>query len=361
MVSGKLPSAPTSVTPARRDPTLDNLKGLLVSLVVAGHVLGKIPASHDWRWPEGSPWEPVYCFIGLWHMPAFIFVSGYLSSARKTLIANARELLSLYIICQILWCGFLFVLMPFGERHPSYGELTLILPGTGLWYLLSLFFWRAATPLLDACKYPRLSLAGLAGLGAALGLVVGVGQEFTLSRAIAFSPFFAAGFWCRKENWGLNARVFSWRDLPLFVVALGAGAYALQVAMHRGSDLLAFQHSYHYSGIVLRGVPFRLAYYVAAFGAIRALFLLIPKQEGWLTRIGLASLSIYIGHFYVLEVLRVLIPEDFWPTHMFWVVPALVAICSVGFSVWRFGDRLLRFAVQIFDWLFVSPVPPKVH
>ena len=59
--------------PSSRDPWLDNVKMVLVTLVVVGHAIGLVEAT------QGSHW--VYDFIYLWHIPAFVFVSGYLSKS----------------------------------------------------------------------------------------------------------------------------------------------------------------------------------------------------------------------------------------------------------------------------------------
>ena len=63
----------SAVPPTSRDPWLDNVKMVLITLVVVGHSIGLVEAS------EGSHW--VYDFIYLWHIPAFVFVSGYLSKS----------------------------------------------------------------------------------------------------------------------------------------------------------------------------------------------------------------------------------------------------------------------------------------
>ena len=46
---------------------------VLVTLVVVGHSIGLVEAT------QGSHW--VYDFIYFWHIPAFVFVSGYLSKS----------------------------------------------------------------------------------------------------------------------------------------------------------------------------------------------------------------------------------------------------------------------------------------
>ena len=46
---------------------------VLVTLVVVGHAIGLVEET------QGSHW--VYDFLYLWHIPAFVFVSGYLSKS----------------------------------------------------------------------------------------------------------------------------------------------------------------------------------------------------------------------------------------------------------------------------------------
>ncbi len=54
-----------------RDPWLDNAKMMLVTLVVIGHAWTLLP--------DGALHDQLYDFVYAWHMPAFVFVTGYLS------------------------------------------------------------------------------------------------------------------------------------------------------------------------------------------------------------------------------------------------------------------------------------------
>ncbi len=60
----------TPVTSAR-DPWLDNAKMALVTLVVVGHAWTLLP--------DAGLTEHLYDFLYAWHVPAFVFVTGYLS------------------------------------------------------------------------------------------------------------------------------------------------------------------------------------------------------------------------------------------------------------------------------------------
>ncbi len=60
------------MTMAKRDSFFDALKGVLIFLVVLGHMLELNKATSD---TSVVLWD----FIYLFHMPLFIFVSGYFS------------------------------------------------------------------------------------------------------------------------------------------------------------------------------------------------------------------------------------------------------------------------------------------
>lgn len=58
-----------------RDNRLDSIKGLLIILVILGHVIGTCGA--------GELCEDVWQIIYLFHMPLFIIISGLLTSLKK--------------------------------------------------------------------------------------------------------------------------------------------------------------------------------------------------------------------------------------------------------------------------------------
>jgi fucose 4-O-acetylase-like acetyltransferase len=67
------PETRDTATPApkQRDPWFDNAKMALVTLVVVGHAWVLLP--------ETFLSDPLYDFLYAWHVPAFVFVTGYLS------------------------------------------------------------------------------------------------------------------------------------------------------------------------------------------------------------------------------------------------------------------------------------------
>ena len=127
------------MSPASRDPWLDNVKMVLVTLVVIGHAIGLVEDT------AGSHW--VYDFIYLWHIPAFVFVSGYLS---KSFEWDGRRMKSLVYTLAIPYLLFEPALFYFrrdvvgeGVEYPLWIE-----PHWTMWYLIVLLMWRLITPVL---------------------------------------------------------------------------------------------------------------------------------------------------------------------------------------------------------------------
>ena len=61
--------ATTPAPNAARDPWFDNAKMALVTMVVVGHAWVLLP--------ESVTRDHLYDFLYAWHVPAFVFVTGY--------------------------------------------------------------------------------------------------------------------------------------------------------------------------------------------------------------------------------------------------------------------------------------------
>ena len=85
----------TSIIPKERNYWLDNTKFLLILLVVIGHFISGF-----------KKYESINClyyFIFLFHMPLFIFITGYFS--KNIIKKNKSKILNfivLYVIMQII-------------------------------------------------------------------------------------------------------------------------------------------------------------------------------------------------------------------------------------------------------------------
>ena len=185
----------------RRDPWLDNVKMVLVTLVVFGHTLGLALVS--------DRNIQVYNWLYYFHIPAFVLLSGHLS---RNFAWDRRHLTSLLTTVALPYLLFEPALWTFrvalGQRED--GPLWLQ-PHWAMWYLCVLFFWRLASPALrHRAALPLSLVVGLAG-----GILDT--ELLCIPRILGLLPFFVVGL-------HLERRHLTWvRDRfprPLAVVVL---------------------------------------------------------------------------------------------------------------------------------------------
>lgn len=157
----------------RRKMGLYNFKGLLIFLVVFGHLLEPL---------SGGTVNFLYLLIYSFHMPAFIFLSGWFSG-RTTLRRTLTGVLLPYLVFQpaYLLCAGL--------------PVQLYAPYWIMWYLFTLFLWRLLAPVLQKRAFLPWVLFPVSVLASLLcGYVPWIGYTFALSRALVFLPYFLAGY-----------------------------------------------------------------------------------------------------------------------------------------------------------------------
>ena len=239
-----------------RNLRLDNAKGILITLVVIGHML--LPIQGTTRGVTNF-FYMIYAF----HMPAFVFISGLLAQRiytrvpkqahapaencaqrhphHATNVSATQQVTTVghfngHRWCSTLWLYILFQFILFFSEIPAYGRTTRFpdfLHTSGApWYLLALLLWYLMIPLFAGCRGKvlllrpvcsnrRLQLSerraqsglpysliawilltglSLAGGYLASGALAGIGDFLALDRVIAFAPFFFAGYFIGPER-----------------------------------------------------------------------------------------------------------------------------------------------------------------
>ncbi len=317
-----------------RSLQLDTIKGILLVLVVLAHTIEVALEGTGGR--AGGGWGVLYASIYLFHMPVFVFVSGYLTNPAKDVLRHAREILLLYVAAQAVWVAYEVVLGLTVSREllPGGYEVILVGPGWGLWYLLSLFFWRAMTPVLAAVRWPVPALLALCGLAALAGRLELSGL-LSLARTVSFLPFFAAGLWARQHGWSFTGRRFRWTDIPVFLAVPAVMPWLVQTSYEKTHELTYMSRPFADLGVSLAdGATFRLGMLLVGLGFARLFFWVVPAVGGVFARIGANSLSVYVAHFYVVHTLRRLVPAAFWEAHLWWAAPVIVVVCCLFIGSW---------------------------
>lgn len=294
----------------------DNIKGFLILLVVFGHLLE--------CFPDGRA-DSLYKLIYVFHMPLFVFCSGYLGrySPRKIL----KGLLLPYFVLQLSYCIF------------TLKEVQITTPVWILWYLPALAVWRILLPFLEECRgRARLFVvAALAACACLAGFDNTIGYYAVLSRIIVFFPYFAAGYYLKRyvQDRGMEGMA-SWlygrRTEPMLrpfmaLLFLFFSGVFLYFAPQVKAEWLYGAYSYKNGGysIWFRGVQYLMA---AASGS--AILVCMPKKKTLFTIFGQESLSIYLSHGVAVDAIRPVLSETVPATAFRYAVSAVLAFSFCG-------------------------------
>jgi fucose 4-O-acetylase-like acetyltransferase len=280
-------TTPQTSTPAakQRDPWFDNAKMALVTLVVLGHAWTLLP------WTDSV--DTLYDFLYAWHVPAFVFVTGYLSRSFQwdtvRMWRLVRTVVVPYLIFESLLAAFRIYV---GGEHL---EDLFQDPHWPMWYLSALFFWRLLTPLF------RPMWGGVV-VAVGISLVAGLyaGDTLDMARVLGLLPFFVMGLKATPE--GLeklrSATARAWAVLTMaailvlsFFVDTIASTEWLYYRARYDELVTSDLHAFAIRAFLLT---------VGTAGAI-AFLALVPRVGGWFARMGAWTLVVYLFHGFFIK------------------------------------------------------------
>ncbi len=264
-----------------RDPLFDNAKLVLVSLVVVGHGWALLPVTTTTAW--------AYNFLYLWHVPAFVLVTGYLSRSFRYTRRDLGRLLTTvavpYVVFEALLAAFRIGVGGEHLRMPLWVE-----PHWPMWYLSVLFLWRLVTPV-----FRRVPAALPVAVAASLAGGLTAGHVLDVQRAMALLPFFVLGLKARREHVELLRRPRV--QLAAVGVLALALAWAPFIQNTLGREWLYWRSGYGDLGIgTWPGLGLRALHLAVSAVLSLAVFALVPRTRHWFTRLGAASLVVYLCH-----------------------------------------------------------------
>ncbi|OIK10949.1 acyltransferase [Bacillus sp. MUM 116] len=284
---------------SKRSMFFDNAKFVLIFLVVFGHMIS--PLKND----DGFLFT-LYTVIFLFHMPAFILISGYFAKGfRKKgyLLKTVKKVLIPYFIFQVIYSIFYYL----SGQEQSF-EIDFLHPHWTLWFLLSLFCWNVMLYLFAKYKWYGFIFSVL--LGIAIGYIDSVGSFLSLSRTFVFFPYFLLGFLLDKELLRRLIRAKFSRPVGLGVMISIIVLFAIEFPKDAVPWLLG-DTSYANMGIkqftdgLLRAGQYALTL-VVVFG----FFALIPSNRFKLTKIGERTLYVYLFHGFILKSFQTFLPDE---------------------------------------------------
>jgi fucose 4-O-acetylase-like acetyltransferase len=279
---------PDNPSPAKaaRDPWFDNAKMALVTLVVVGH---------SWTLlPHNSVTDHLYDFLYAWHVPAFVFVTGYLSRkfayTRVRLWQLVRTVAVPYVVFECLLALF--------RVHVGGEQLADLFrdPHWPMWYLAALFLWRLMAPVFRPLP---------AGLVVAVGisLVAGIyaGDTLDIARVLGLLPFFVMGLKATPERLELLRR--GWVQVTAVGVFVAIWALTTWTDAWASTEWLYYRSRYDEMGYADDLWALLTRALVLAIGTLGAwaFFALVPRVNGWFTRMGAWTLVVYLFHGFAVK------------------------------------------------------------
>lgn len=174
-----------------RDERIDSVKYWLIVLVILGHALRRkelvdiTECITIWKW--------IYIF----HMPLFIFLSGYFSRKKdnKDFFPSLWKILEPLLLIQ----GIIKIAGIIIKGRVSL--ISLFTPWDELWYLQCLVYWRILLQIIPNRLLSNQKL--ILSITFCLSMIVGFfpfGFFLELQRAFSLMPFFFLGYYMKEQN-----------------------------------------------------------------------------------------------------------------------------------------------------------------
>ncbi len=321
-----------------RNHYMDNIKGILIFLVVYAHFLlfyvEEGTASTFARF--------LTYFIYSFHMPLFVFVSGYFSKDVDKVRATAFErLLVPYLIFNTL------MLIAVSLSEPGKYEFGYLTPVFVNWFILALFFWRIFLKDLVRLKY-ILPISFLVAFF--IGYVPDVTNYLALARTLAFFPFFLMGYYADGET----LRKIRSFNKPLVLCGLTVfGVIAYMIADSGTLPITLFIAAPYQT-------PFdpmaRIIFFLFAMMVGTSILCLCPNRKMWfITASGEQTLLIFLLHRYITFLFYEFLPPEAWSRwHLLTTfVLSLLTVAILG------GKRLSRAYHTMMEWVLGGIIPGR--
>lgn len=332
----------------QREFYYDNAKFLLIFLVVIGHFITSFIGN--------GIIEQIYIFIYLFHMPAFILVSGYFAKGIYKpgyLKKVAQKLLIPYLLFQLIYSCYYFALYDENEL-----TLQIFNPHWSLWFLLSMFCWYVLLYFYKEIKNRKLGMAVAILVGLIVGYIDDIGNYLSLSRTFVLFPIFLLGFYMKKEHF---ERLVSKQGKLLAAIALFAMILIIHfVLVDLPKEWMYGSKSYEKLGADWEGGVIRLLYYGMSFIMVFSILAFVPWKERFFSKWGARTLYVYLLHGFIIRYFRTtdLVPyiKETGSYYLLLIFAVVVTLLLVSKPVYIVAQPLLELRADGLRKVLKKPV-----
>ena len=281
---------------------ITNTKGILILSVIIGHFLQLIILCGggllEARMIDG--FRAVSLLIYTFHMPAFAFVSGYLSKdAEKRRKRASGDLLLPYCLFNVLLAAVEVIC-----SGKQVGLSNCFNPEFSLWYLLALYVWRIVLP--DARRIRKVALLAVL-LNITTCLFSGMDNTFACQRSVGFFVYFYLGYSVSWESLMRVRRIPKALSVSVLVFELiGFFSILRREFLSFGTllNILAHTSTTNIKNWYLYVSAYVIALLLAIINSCMVLRL-VPKEDALiLRRLGRDTLPLYVSHAFIYVVVR---------------------------------------------------------
>ncbi|MBM6997033.1 fucose 4-O-acetylase [Paenibacillus sp. DXFW5] len=286
------------MTPSKINPQGEifflNLRFLLILCVFVGNAIEPLTL-------RIGGLQTLYQWIFTFHMPLFVFVTGYFAKPNLTGGKGRKIMLQIglqYLIFQSLYSVLDVAVFRVDHIHHSFFAPYLL-----LWFLVSHLGWRWMLLLMQKCS-PLQQLAVSILLAVLVGYLQIDGVWFSVSRTFVFLPFFVLGY-------HFSDRLLQFLQNPIVKIASTLVSLSLLVTLglvtssiHPGwlygsMTYIQLGHPEWYAGL------FRLLLYPVQLLSGLAFLGLVPSRASHLTELGRRTLYVFLLHGFIVRLAAV--------------------------------------------------------
>lgn len=272
----------------------DNLKALLIFLVVVGHFLIAVKT-------KGQFLHTLFVYIYSFHMPAFVLASGYFAKSYikkgAPQIGKLLGFLVLFVIFKVaLWLEHIALT---GEVD----KLDFIYTSNAPWYLFALFVWYLLLPVFVKLGRNK-AIVGTILFSILMPINDGLGYSFSSTRIVVFLSFFVIGYYLDYELvLKLKTKLLKILSV-IYLIALAVFVYFKADLFEDFGPILYASHSYSEVEFSLWiTLIAKVIWFALAILSVFAILILCPQKKFFFTYIGAGTISIYIIHLLIRDYL----------------------------------------------------------
>ena len=317
----------------QRDNSIDATKAFAILLVVIGHVIQYSKYDFDN--------DHLFKFIYSFHMPLFIFISGYVTYKSNFILKNfLKNKFTTLLIPYFSWLFLSAIVSSIKNNDNVLLNIRkyIIYPDYGLWFLWVLFFMHLILYVQIALfkKHFNLSIIISCFFLLIISYFIKIDNIFSFKMYSFLLPFFYLGFYFRKYNYEKISIFKFWYLLIPFFASLAF--------FWRRNDLITIGDIFIKSKMIIYFYKYITA--IFAIFIVIGLFKSIKKFPSFVLKIGTNSLIIYSMNFYFLTIFLYFNFDNFITRYLhFLCFPIALFIISLSIITGKFlkKSKILSF------------------